>query len=121
MPEQTMKFMLGTLQDLEHHIRTAYNTSESSMYNYSTIHFQGIFQGNGAGTTNCVTIGSLLLEIMKGAGHGITSESPLYQDEDILVVFLFVENTKLVEGDLTKTEITIEYVYISMQKSINRC
>ena len=27
--------------------------------------------------------------------------------------------TKDLEGDLTKTEITIEYVYISMQKSIN--
>ena len=28
--------------------------------------------------------------------------------------------TKVLEGDLTKTEITIEYVYIGMQKYINR-
>ena len=28
MPEQTMKYMLGMLQDMEHHIRTAYGTLE---------------------------------------------------------------------------------------------
>ena len=34
--------------------------------------------------------------------------------------FAFVYNTGIVERDLTKTEITIEDVYISMQKAINR-
>ena len=35
-------------------------------------------------------------------------------------ISLSTSPTKVLEGDLTKTEITIEYVYIGMQKYINR-
>ena len=59
--------------------------------------------------------------MMQGAGHGIKFESPLYQDKDSLVGFMFVDDNDIVEGDLRKTEITTEYVYISMQKAINIC
>ena len=43
----------------------------------------------------------------------------MYQDKDSLLGFMFIDNTNIVEGDLTKTEITIEDIYISMQKYIN--
>ena len=47
-------------------------------------------------------------------------EAPLTQDKYSLVGFAFFYNTDIVEGYLTKTEINIEDVYISMQKSIDR-
>ena len=34
------------------------------------------------------------------------------------MVFAFVDNIRILEGDITRTEITIEDIYISMQKSI---
>ena len=42
------------------------------------------------------------------------------QYKESLVVFTFIDNTDIFEGDLTKTEITIEEIYISMQKAIDR-
>ena len=56
--------------------------------------------------------------MMRGAGHGIKFEAPLYQEKYSLVVFTFIDNTDIVEGYLTRTEITFEYIYISMHKSI---
>ena len=41
MPEQSMKCMLGTLQDLEYHTRTYCITLESSVNNNPPITFQG--------------------------------------------------------------------------------
>ena len=58
--------------------------------------------------------------MMQGAGHGITFESPMSQDKDSLVGFAFIYGTTIVELYLTKNETTIEYVYIRMQKSIDR-
>ena len=56
---------------------------------------------------------------MLGAVHGVKFEAPPPQDKYSLVGFAFVDDIEIVEGDLTKTEINIEDVYISMQKSID--
>ena len=57
---------------------------------------------------------------MGGSGHGIKFEAPLSQEKDILWGLAFVYVNVIVEGYLTRTEITIEDIYISMQKYINR-
>ena len=57
---------------------------------------------------------------MQVTGHGINFEAPLSWDKDILVGFAFVDDTNIAEVDLTRTEITIEDVYIIMQKTIKR-
>ena len=110
---------MGTLQDLEHHIMTAYETSESFVHSYSPIPFQGIYKGNGSGPTIQVAVSAPLVERMLGAGHGRNLDAPLSCDKNILVVFMFVDYTDILEVDLTKTEITIEDVYIIIQKNIN--
>ena len=46
-------------------------------------------------------------------------EAPLYHDKDNLVGFAFVDDTIIVEGYLTNTEITIEDVHIRMKKNID--
>ena len=80
------------------------------MHNYPPIPFQCIFQGNIAGPTIWVSVSVPLIEIMQGVGHVITFEAPLSRDKYILVVFTFVDNAGILEGDLTMTEITIDYV-----------
>ena len=57
---------------------------------------------------------------MRGSGHRIKSEAPLYREKDRLVVLSYVGDTNIAERDLTKTKITIEDVYIIIQKSNNR-
>ena len=91
------------------------------MHNYSPIHFQGIFQGIGSGPTIWVTIIAPPIEMILGAGHGIKFEANLSLYKDILVGFVFVDNTEIMEVDLTRTEINIEDIYISMYTTINIC
>ena len=57
--------------------------------------------------------------MMGGVGHEIKFESPLSQDKYSLVGFTFVESTDIVEEYITRTEVTIEDVYIIMNKDIN--
>ena len=90
------------------------------MQNNYPVPFRGTFQSNREGPTIWVAVNAPIFEMMQGARHGITFEAPLSQDKDSLVGFTFVDDTGIVEVDLTQTEITIEDVYISMQKFINR-
>ena len=90
------------------------------MNNDSPIHLQDICQGNGAGPNIWVTVSSPLIKMMQGSGHGINLEAMLSQEKYILVVLVFIDNTDIVEGDLTRNEITTEDVYIRIQKAINR-
>ena len=61
MPAQPMKCILGTLQDLEQHIITAYGTAESFIRGDLPIPFQCICQGNGAGPTIWVAVSAPLI------------------------------------------------------------
>ena len=57
---------------------------------------------------------------MQGSVYGIKFEAPLSREKDRLVVLSYVGDTNIAERDLTKTKITIEDVYIIIQKSNNR-
>ena len=119
MPAQPMECMVGTLQDLEQHTRIAHVTLKSFMHNDPPIPFKGILQVNGSGPTVWVSVSEPLIEMIRGVGHGIKIEALLSRDKGSLVELIFFDDTEIMEGDLTKTEITIEDVYISMQKYIN--
>lgn len=119
LPPQPSKCMLTTIQDLEHHIRTAYGTSSSSMTNWSTIPFQGICQGNGAGPVVWVAVSTPLIEMMRGAGHGITFQAPLSSEQESLVGFTFVDDTDILSGNLTDVALTIQDIYASVQHAID--
>ena len=89
------------------------------MHNDSPIPFKCILQVNGSGPTVWVSVSEPLIEMIIGVGHGIKIEALMSRDKGSLVEFIFVDDTEIMEGDLTKTEITIEDIYISMQKYIN--
>jgi hypothetical protein len=63
--------MFSTLQDLEHHIRTAFRDSKDTYGgDIWVIPMQGIYQGNGAGPIIWAVVSSPLLQIMKEEGFG---------------------------------------------------
>ena len=57
---------------------------------------------------------------MQGGRYDIKVEAPLSRDKDRLVGFAFVDDTNIMIEDLIRTKITIEDVYISLKKDINR-
>ena len=73
----------------------------------SPISFQSIFQVNWEISIICVSVSAPLNEIIWGALHGIKFESSLSQIKYNSVGFAFVDDTNIVEVDLTKTKITI--------------
>ena len=120
LPPEPVTCMLVTIQEMEHHIRSSFGTSESMMSNQLPTPFQGICQGNGAGPAIWVAVSTPLIEMMRGAGHGISFEAPLSNTKDNIVGFAFVDDTDIIEGDLTSTGITINDVAQSMQSAIDR-
>lgn len=120
IPPQPITCMLTTIQELEHHIRTAYGTSTSSMCNLLPIPLQYVCQGNGAGPAIWITASSPLLEMICDAGHGISFEEPLSKITDNIVGFAFMDDTDLVSGDLTLIDLTFDDVANSMQEAIDR-
>ena len=111
--------MLVTIQELQHHVRTAVGTSDSTMAHAEGSPFQGVCQGNGASPTIWVAVSAPLIEMMRTAGHGLTFESPLSKQKDQFVGFAFVDDTDIVSGDLSCADITVEQVYDSIQQAID--
>ena len=120
MPEQPVTCMLVSIQDFEHHVRTAFGDSKSVLVNEAGIPFQGLCQGNGASPTVWVAVSAPLLDMMRDADHGIYLQSPLSQEDDHFVGFAFVDDTDIVEGYLKTADFTIYDIMTSMQEAVNR-
>lgn len=119
LPPEPITCMLVTIQEMEHHVRTAFGTSTSSMHGILPQPLQGIFQGNGAGPAIWVAVSAPLIEMMRTAGNTLKFETPLSQEKDEIVGFAFVDNTDIVAGDLSSTSLTFEEVAHSMQEGID--
>ena len=103
----------------KHHIRTAFGTSTSTTSNTTSIPYQGICQGNGAGPTIWVAVSTPLLEMMRTAGNQLSFEAPLSKGKDSIVGFAFVDDTDIVQGDLT-VDLTYAEVHKAAQEGIDR-
>ena len=114
MPVQPVCCILATIQELKHYVRTSFGTSDSTLFNDSDTPFQGICQGNGAGSTIWVAVSTPLIEMMRSAGHGLKLEAPLTHVTDKFVGFAFVDDTYIVSRDLTSTNIATEEAYSHM-------
>ena len=71
LPIQPVKCMLVTIQNMKHHVRTAFGESDSFMANEDMLPFQGCLQGNGSGPTLWLAVSAPLMEMMRTAGHGV--------------------------------------------------
>ena len=120
MPTQPLICMFQTIQDLQHHIRTAYGTSTSFMTNTLTKPSQGTCQGNGASPAIWVAVSAPLLDMMRSANHGIKILTPITNEKDHIVGFAFVDDTDIIEGDLNNNTTSYQSVALFMQEGIDR-
>jgi hypothetical protein len=64
--------MLGTLQQMQHYVKTAYGTSSTS-YGCIQIPLQGVLQGNGAGPAIWMLMSIPLIQMLRTQGFGFRS------------------------------------------------
>jgi hypothetical protein len=98
--------MFGTLQQMKHHVKTAYGTSQQS---YGRIHtpLQGVLQGNGAGPAIWLLISSPLINMLRTQGFGFQSSNILLDASYTFTCSTYVDNTDLIHNgnDTTTTRI----------------
>lgn len=98
MKKAEVACMFGTLQEMEHRIRTAYGDSQESFGGQRwTQTCSSIYQGNGAGPIIWATVSSPLLETLKELGFGARFESACSHQEHKFSGYMFVDDMDLVQ------------------------
>ena len=100
IPKPAMQSMLETIQEMEHHIRTAFGDSEGFYGSDPNGNpNQGILQGNGAGPAGWSAISSVIIDEMKKAGFGYKQWSVIRKRATTIVCFAFVDDTDLIHAN----------------------
>jgi hypothetical protein len=88
----TCQVMLGTLQQMKHYVKTAYETSDQS---YGSIHIplQGVLQGNGAGPAIWLLSSSPLINMLRTQGFTFTSSNILSNESYTFACYTYVDDT----------------------------
>ena len=87
--------MIGTLQQVQHHVRTTYGDSASS-YCGIEVPVHGIGQGNGAGPAIWLIVSITIINMLKRQGFGYKLQTPITHQEFSFVCYTFVDDTNLV-------------------------
>jgi hypothetical protein len=98
VPKPALQSMLETIQEMEHHIRTAFGDSEGS-YGGNDVQPppQGILQGSGSGPAGWASIAAVVTKAMRDQGFGYDVWSLIRQRAITIVGFAFVNDTDLIE------------------------
>jgi hypothetical protein len=94
----TCRVMFSTLQQMKHHVKTAYGTSQQS---YGSIHIplQGVLQGNGARPEIWLLISSPLINMMlRTQGFGFQSSNILSNESYTFACYTYVDDTYLIHN-----------------------
>ena len=113
VPLPRIKCMFGTIQNLTHHVRTAYGISETSFGGSSKQYKsmpQGLGQGNGAGPTVWSVLSSTVFDVLHTQGYSTNFCSALSLGLLRLCGFSYVDDC-----DLIADGITIKDVYNKLQ------
>ena len=94
---ETCHVMIGTLEQVRHHVRTAYGDSASS-YCGIEIPLQGIGQGNGAGPAIWLVVSIAIINMLKAEGFGFRMRTPISHNDFEFVCYTFVDDTDLVHS-----------------------
>ena len=103
IPKPALQSMLETIQEMEHHIRTAFGDSDDSYGNDDGPPPQGILQGNGAGPAGWFSISTVLIDILKQEGFGYKEWSLIRQRALCITCFAFVDDTDLIHSSADPT------------------
>jgi hypothetical protein len=96
VPKEPIVSMFSTIQNLQHHVRTAFGDSEGFFQaNTGHISIQGVGQGNGAGPQICALVSTPIFNMLRSMGLGMKLLSPISRMNLFLVGFGFVDDTDL--------------------------
>jgi hypothetical protein len=95
----TRRVMLGTLQQMQHYLKTAYGTL-NTLYDCIEIPLQGVLQGNGAGPAIWILISVPLINMLRRQGFSFHSSNLLSEETYQFACYTYVHDTDLVlNGD----------------------
>ena len=97
VPTKAIEGMLQTIQEMRHHIKTAFGISE--LYYGSSrnrVPLQGIPQGHGAAPTGWALLSTPVIEAMRTKNLGFKFATPIGRKPINFVCFSFVDDTDLV-------------------------
>jgi hypothetical protein len=95
----TCRLMFGTLQHIQHHVSTAYGTSDEH-YGGLEIPLQGIGQGNGAGPAIWLIMTIPMINLLRSKGFGFKSTTVLTGETYRFVCYTFVDDTDTIHSAL---------------------
>jgi ribosomal protein L22 len=114
----TCQVMFGTLQRLQHHIITAYGTSQST-YGGVQVPLHGVGQGNGAGPAIWLVMSIPMINMLRRRGFGFRSISPYSHHQCHIACFTFVDDTDTIHAPLSTLGTSSTQVIREMQEVIN--
>jgi hypothetical protein len=72
VPKEPIVWMFGTIQELHHHVRTAFGDSKKFFSaNSGSIPIQGVGQGNGAGPQIWALVSTPIFNMLCSMGFGL--------------------------------------------------
>jgi hypothetical protein len=96
VPHEPIVSMFGTIQRLQHHVRTAYGDSKRFFSaDDGKVPIQGVGQGNGAGPQIWALVSTPIFNMLRSMELGARFCSPISKKEMLLVGFGFVDDTDL--------------------------
>jgi hypothetical protein len=88
--------MFGTIQKLQHHVRTAFGDSKKFFAaNTGKVPIQGVGQGNGAGPQIWALVSTPIFNMLRQMRYGIKLRSSISNQDLFFVGFGFVDDTDL--------------------------
>jgi hypothetical protein len=90
----TCHVMLGTLQQMQHYLKTAYSTSNIS-YGCIQIPLQGVLQGSGAGPSIWMFITVPLINMLRTQGFRFRTQNLLTEEAYYFACYTYVDDTDL--------------------------
>jgi hypothetical protein len=109
VPKPALQSMIETIQEMEHHIRTAFGNSNSAYGNDpNKPPPQGILQGSGAGQAGWASIVAVLTKTMKKEGFGYKVWTLIRQRAITLACFAYVDDADLIHASSDRSTSTLQ-------------
>ena len=118
IPKPALQSMLEAIQEMEHHIRTAFGDSEAHYGNDREAPPQGVLQGNGAGPAGWFAISTLMIQILRDQGYGYKEWTLIRQRAVTITCFAFVDDTDLIHATTDPAKST-ETLISEAQQALN--
>ena len=120
MPIKPLIAIFGTIQKINHYIRTTFRDSTQYINRLEEEKLnQGILQGNGVGPIAWIVTNIPQINILNKAEHVVLTVSMIKKKKDCFLSFLFVDDTDLLQGNLVMDRNEIEDMAEAMKDTID--